>query len=105
MAPRDEVNPVWNLFDAATKGHAIRFDCPACRHVGIFHPAALWLMFNNKGWDDDLRHIKGHFYCGLCHKRRAKRVRPNLVLSPDKPDQHLPLPSDSDWKRAISRRR
>jgi hypothetical protein len=105
MPVRDLVNPVSTLFDAASRHESIRMDCPECRHISIFHAAGLWHLFSRKSWDDGLRDVSKHFYCRVCLKRGEKVVRPRVMTCPDEPTIHLPLPSNTEWKNAISRRR
>lgn len=102
---RAGANPIWNLFDAAAQHRNIRLDCPKCRHCAIYHAAALWKMFGEKGWNDSLRAVPRRFYCADCSRFGGPKVRPGLILSPDIETVRLPLPSDTEWKHAIRRRR
>lgn len=105
MAVRDTVNPIWNLFDAATHRENVRLSCPRCPHSEVYHAAALWKLFEHKGWPDDLRTVASRFYCPICKRERGKWVKPTVAIVDEDHTMSLPLPDKAEWKRAISRRR
>ena len=105
MTTRDTVNPVWHLFDAATRHHNIRFSCQHCPHFAVYNAAGLWLMFEKKNWDEDLRTARDHFYCPACKRMSGRKIAPVMKLVDEPETVSLPLPDSATWKRAISRRR
>lgn len=105
MDDRDLVNPIWSLFDAAAHHYSIRLDCPRCNHVVVYHPAALWLECQREGRSDSIRSLARRYFCDHCHERNGSKVRPVVKLCKTSPTRDLPLPTDYQWKQAISRRR
>lgn len=105
MAVRDTVNPIWNLFDAATRRQNVRLSCPRCPHSEVYHSAALWRLFERNGWGDQLSAVGRHFYCPTCRRQRGVRVKPTMMLVDDDQTVSLPLPDQAEWKRATRRRR
>ena len=98
---RESANPVRELFDAAAQGYTLRLTCLGCRRVRVFHAAAVWRHFEQKGWSPWLRDVARHFRCRLCERRS-----PRLELGHDEPTEtSLPMPDRIAWKRALSRRR
>lgn len=105
MQARDKVNPIWNLFDAATRRQNVQLTCPRCPHSEVYHAAALWKLFVRHGWPDDLRAVTSRFYCPMCKRERGVRVKPVMALVEENHTMSLPMPTDVEWKRAIRRRR
>jgi len=104
--PRDLVNPIADLFDAAVRHRTIRLDCPRCKRVAIFDPHAVWWLFERKRWPGGLRDVGRHFYCSHCRNRAELRVRPQVSLSEQHPTSlAMAMPDEREWKRALSRRR
>ena len=101
MAGRDLANPVRDLFDATAHHLALKLTCRGCRRSRIFPAAAVWWLFKRKGWTDWLRDVPKHFRCRVC-ERRVPQL--DLVSEPAN-DNSLPLPSETDWKRELRRRR
>lgn len=99
--------PLRDLFDAAVRQRSVRLTCKRCSHETVYASAALWWLFEKKGWQDRLRDVPRRFYCRLCQMRYGQRVRmPKLELVSDPPTAtDLPLPSELDWKRELRRRR
>lgn len=99
--PRYQANPIRDLWDAAAHHSSIKLTCRGCRHQRVFHGAALWYLFEKKGWPDWLRDVPKKLRCAHCGTRR-----PTLDLTEEDPTgEALPLPSKTEWKRAASRRR
>jgi hypothetical protein len=99
--PRISANPVRDLFDATAHGYAIRLTCRGCRRARIFHAAAVWHLFERKGFADGLRDVPRRFRCRVCDRRG-----PVLELVHEEPnDSSLPMPSQTEWKRELRRRR
>ena len=100
-AVRESANPVRELFDAAAQGYTLRFTCRGCGRARVFHSAAVWRLFDRKGWSPWLSDIASRFRCRVCGRRS-----PALALVHDEPtDTSLPLPDRYAWKRELSRRR
>ncbi|HEY7810912.1 MAG TPA: hypothetical protein VIA98_11075 [Allosphingosinicella sp.] len=98
---RKSANPVRDLFDACAHGYSVRLTCRGCRRARIFPAAAIWHHFRRKGFDDGLRQVPGRFRCRVCD-----RSGPALELVHEAPnDRSLPMPSQSEWKRELRRRR
>ena len=98
---RVSANPVRELFDACAHVYAIRFTCRGCRRARVFPSAAVWHHFRRKGYSERLRDVPDKFRCRVCDRKR-----PAMDLVHEEPnDRSLPLPSDSDWKRELRRRR
>ena len=99
--PRISPNPVRDLFDACAHGYALRLTCRACRRRRSFSPHAVWHLFRRKGWPEWLRDVARRFRCRSCGRRG-----PRLDLVHEEPDDtSLPMPSRTEWKRELSRRR
>lgn len=105
MTVRDTVNPVSNLFDAASHRRNIRLSCPRCVHSEVYHSAALWKLFVRNGWSDELRFVACRFYCPTCKREHGLKIKPVMALVDEDQTIALPLPDRAEWKRAISRRR
>ena len=107
MYPDGSAYPLRNLFDAAVRQYSIKLTCQACQHVRILHPHALWWMFDKKGWPDSFRDVQRRAVCVPCRKLRAETVRnPRLELVHEEiTGEPLPLPSEQEWRRALSRHR
>ena len=98
---RVSANPVRELFDACAHGYAIRLTCRSCRRARIFPSAAVWHHFRRKGFSEWLRDVPAKFRCRVCDRKA-----PYMDLVHEEPnDLSLPLPSNSDWKRELRRRR
>ena len=104
---RELVNPVRDLLDAAVRHQTIRLRCLLCPRVSHYDPHAMWWLFERKAWADWIRDVPHHFYCPDCRKRNGAKVRPKIeTLDGMVPvDRFLAMPSDRDWKNALSRRR
>ncbi len=98
---RSLANPIRDLWDVAAHHKSVRLTCRTCRHERVLHGAALWTLFEKKGWLDWLRDVPIKLRCAQCGAKR-----PELTVTEDDPTgEALPLPSHSEWKRAASRRR
>ena len=99
--------PLRDLFDAAVRHRSVRLTCTNCRHVTIFEAAALWWLFERKGWQDRFKDVQRRMVCLLCLHERGLKIRfPELELTDDAPTEtRLPIPSEIDWKREVRRRR
>lgn len=90
-----------DLFDATAQHYNLRFTCRGCHRSSVFVAAAVWLLFERKGWPDYLRDVPKQFRCRVCDRRN-----PIIELVNDKATENsLPLPSEETWKRAQRRRR
>lgn len=100
---RDGLKVATTIFEAAAWHYTVRAIC-RCEHFGLFDPHGLWWYFNRKGWDDDLQRARRRLFCSRCCHRTGRRVRPvDLTLTRDPPVINLPLPTQSEWRRALSR--
>lgn len=98
--PRTSANPVRELFDAALRGYAIKLTC-GCTKVSTLSSHAVWWHFRRRGYSERLRDVPAMFRCQVCRRRDPDM---ELVRSDDF-DSTLPLPSEQEWKRELSRRR
>jgi hypothetical protein len=99
--PRISANPIRDLFDAGAHGYSIKLTCRGCGRARIFHAAAVWHHFQRKGFAQGLRSVVKRFRCRVCGRRA-----PVLDLVGEAPnDNSLPMPSESEWKRELRRRR
>lgn len=101
------LHPLRDLFDAAARQRTVKLTCRRCRHSTSFHAAALWWLFERKGWPDSFADVRQRCMCRNCWQRFGRKVRrPHFELTQEEPrDTSLPLPSDLDWKRELRRRR
>ena len=101
------VHPLRDLFDAAVRHKSVKLTCTRCGYENSYAAAALWWLFQRKGWADRFEAVRKRFYCGLCRMRLHIKVsRPKLELVDEAPkDKTLPMPSELDWKRELRRRR
>jgi len=98
--------PLRDLFDAAIRYSAVRLSCPRCRHARVLRAAALWWLFQRKGWKDRFPDVAARYYCRSCRLRDGDKVHAVLQLVNEEPtDDSLPLPSELEWKRERRRRR
>ena len=99
--------PLRDLFDAAVRHKTVRLTCIHCRHVTLFASAALWWLFQRKGWQDRFRDVQKRMVCLICLHERGIKVRyPELELVDEPPTEtRFPLPSEIEWKRELRRRR
>lgn len=100
-------NPLRNLFDAAARGYSIKLTCWSCSHVRILHGHGLWWLFDQRGWLDNFKAVRWRLVCGPCLRERNQKIRnPKLELVHEEiTGDPLPLPSESEWKRALRRHR
>ena len=99
--------PLRDLFDAAVRHRQVRLTCTHCGHHATFDAAALWWLFERKGWRSRFREVVKRFYCRQCLARTRAKVRAprlELVQAPVT-ETRLPMPSAVDWKRELRRRR
>ncbi|SEI68961.1 hypothetical protein SAMN05518849_101566 [Sphingobium sp. AP50] len=94
-----------SLFECLTWKQAVRVACQ-CGHFNHFDPAGLWWHFHRKGWSDEFRDAREHFYCRPCRIAGGVLVRP-VSIEPciHWPIVTLPVPGEREWKRAIARMR
>ena len=106
MADLPSAYPLRDLFDAALRYSAVRLTCPRCRHYLVFRSAALWWLFQRKGWQDRFPNVRRRYFCQICWKRQGVKIHADIALVNEEPtDDSLPLPSELDWKRERRRRR
>lgn len=95
---RDGCRVPQTLFEAAAWHFSIVAACKKCRARGVFHAAALWWMFERKGWDPTFGAVARRFRCRACGGRATLSASRDAV-----PSVILPLPDEREWKRAVSR--
>jgi hypothetical protein len=97
--------PLRDLFDAAIRYSAVRLTCPRCGHAQVYRAAALWWLFQRKGWNDRFPNVRRRYYCRPCCDRHGEKTHANIALVNEAPtDDRLPMPSELDWKRERRRR-
>ena len=94
------VRPICDLLDAGMQHQSIKATC-RCGRAEVFHAVGLWYRFQTKGWPDVLREVPRRLRCRQCG-RRSPRIEFVWLTKATVP---LPLPSDLEWKKALSRRR
>ncbi|GLT00148.1 hypothetical protein GCM10007897_15320 [Sphingobium jiangsuense] len=100
---KDGLKIATNLFEAAAWHYTVKVIC-RCEHSATFDPHGLWYHFHRLGWDDDLKRACKCFWCRPCAHRFGRRVRPiRIELVREPPQISLPLPTDREWKRIVSR--
>ena len=98
---RTSANPLRQLFDACVQGYNLRLACLGCRRHVVLSRHAVWWHFRRKGWSEWLRDVPKRFRGRLCDRRG-----PSMDLVREEPtDASLPMPSETEWKRELSRRR
>jgi hypothetical protein len=107
MYPDGSAYPLRNLWDAAVRKYSIKLTCRSCGHIRILHSVALWWLFERKGWSGGFNEVRRRAVCVPCRTRAGRRVRnPTLELVHEEiTGEPLPLPSQSDWKKALARHR
>jgi hypothetical protein len=106
MAELPSPLPLRDLFDAAVRHRSVQLTCRRCGHSVSFAGAALWWLFERKGWRDRFHEVERRFHCRPCRGRDGERIRPSVELVTDPPSETmLPMPSEIDWKRELRRRR
>lgn len=96
-----------DCFEAARRHYTLRFTCWACGHESVLHPAALWWRLHSQGRPDTFRILRQRAACTPCRERRSQKItNPIITLVRDEvTSDHLPLPSQAEWKRELERRR
>jgi hypothetical protein len=104
---RDGLRHPTHIFEAALWRYVVKVACSRCSHVATFEPAGLWWHFQRRGWDDWLPGANKRFWCTQCASKDRRKVRPKKLEFAEgvEPTRQLPLPSDAEWKRALSRYR
>ena len=98
---RTSANPVRDLFDAVAHHYSIKLTCRGCRRARILPAAAVWWYFRKKDWSEWLREVPGKFRCRVCDRRGPSMD----LVQDDANDFSLPMPSETDWKHELRRRR
>ncbi|MCW3847351.1 hypothetical protein OF829_08865 [Sphingomonas sp. LB-2] len=102
----EEWPPLRTVTDLALRFWNVRLSCQRCGHQRVLHGAALWKLFDRKGWRDDVQSAARRFHCAYCRKQDGSLVRPRLDKTKDPPTGAvLPLPSDAEWKKLTARYR
>jgi hypothetical protein len=86
------------LFEAAAWHLAIVAICRRCAHESVFHPHALWWLFQSKRWDDHFSSVTKRLKCTKCGAGAFMTWNRNR-----EPTVTLPLPSQHEWKRAVAK--
>ena len=107
MYPEGSAYPHRNLWDAAVRQYSIKLTCRACGHVRILHGVGLWWLYERKGWLGGFHEVRRRAICISCRMERGQVVRnPSLELVHEEiTGEPLPLPSHSEWKKALARHR
>ena len=107
FATPDSPFPLRDLFDAAVRQYGVKLTCLRCKHVRIFHAHGLWYLFQKRGWRDRFNDVRRRTYCQACLDKDQLKVRlPRLELVHEAPTgDPLPLPTQPEWRRALSRNR
>lgn len=89
-----------NLLEAAAWHFAVVATCRRCAAWGVFDPHALWALFERRGWDVGMQSVSRRLRCKRCGAGAfvswSKDREPTVIL---------PMPSERQWKRALSRLR
>lgn len=97
------------IWEAAMMARPIKVQCTVggCEHSAVFHPAGLWYLFDRRGWQQSFRKAEQRFWCRKCTRAVGWRVKKAVILMTN--DQinvtSLPLPSEREWKKFVSRHR
>ena len=99
--------PLRNLWDAAVRHYSIKLTCRVCGHVRILHGVGLWWLYERRGWPDGFAEVTRRSVCIPCRSERRRVVRnPAFELVHEEiTGEPLPLPSVSEWKKALARHR
>ena len=106
---RDGLKHPTHIWEAAAMHHLVRVQCraPGCRNIATFDPHALWGLFQQRRWDDQFRAAEKRFYCRVCSSASGVRVKnarmSDLATGIGDVTHPLPMPSENDWKRFLSR--
>ena len=96
---------VTDLWDVGAHHLNIKFTCPRCQHSRVFHAAAVWWLFRQRGWNGHLSRVAQRFACEVCKRAHRRKVRPmRIELVKDNHDP-LPLPPEQEWQAEAKRRR
>ena len=91
------------LMEAAAWRRTVRMAC-RCGHAALFHPHALWWLYERKGWDGAFSLVRRRHFCSVCLASSGRRVRPTITAEgTEDPTVRLPLPPEREWNRAVSR--
>ena len=85
----------------------LRISCRKCHHVALWDAVPIWWLFEKKGWRGFLNDVPRRLVCSQCWAERHDRVRgPRVVVTEEPPGKTPhPYPTESEWKRFVSRYR
>jgi hypothetical protein len=98
---------VTNLRDVVAHHLNLKLTSRLCGHSRVFHAAAVWWLFRQRGWSEHLSEVRQRFVCGVCwaaHRAKARDPRMEVVEEDHEPPP-LPLPPEREWKQESRRRR
>lgn len=96
---------VHDLWDVGAHHANLKVTCSRCGHWKVIHAAALWCLFQKKGWSSHLSEFSTRLCCGVCWQTHQMKVRPRWEIVEDEAGDDLPLPSEREWKVEAKRRR
>ena len=110
MAPGDDRTHIGArlrcLQHCALHRRTIRLTCRRCGRERRLDAAALWWLFERKGWNDALPQAIGRLYCQACAQAGHPRSRFRFEITRETPDaDQPPYPDEREWKRIVSRYR
>jgi hypothetical protein len=97
------------IWEAAAMHRLIKIECAIlrCGNVGLFDPHAMWWHFYRRSWSDTFTVAQHRFYCQRCSGVAGFRVKRGTMTctGTGEPNRSLPMPSELEWKRFLSRHR
>jgi hypothetical protein len=96
---------VTDLWDVGAHHANLKFTCRRCGHWQVFHAAAVWWRFKQRGWSGHLAAVPQRFFCTVCRKVKREKVRPHMEIVKELENGNLPLPPEQEWKQEAKRRR
>lgn len=97
--------PIVSITYAALDRQNLKLTCRGCRYQRVLHCAALWLLFERRGWDDRLSALPPRFWCSRCRLQFMVKVKNPICAFVNEDETGDPLPkSDArEWKRMTAR--
>lgn len=87
------------MFEAAAFRRGVRVRCK-CGHIAVLSPYRLWWHFHSKRLPGEIEATKNHFRCTKCRRRGQVAID---MIDGEWMETALPLPPESEWKRAVAR--
>ena len=85
---------------------SLRLTCRRCQSLRILDAVAVWWLFQQRGWPDNLPDVARRFACSACRNKGHQSAAPMIEVGRDPPEgPQPPYLDEREWKRLVSRYR